>query len=83
MVARGGEGSKTVTAATDGTGPIDFEDKVTNREAQPHPNRVSIVVGSMHERKMELAKRADGGFVALPGGYGTLEEVGSCEVGCT
>ncbi len=32
-----------------------------------------IVVESMHERKAEMAKRADG-FIALPGGAGTLEE---------
>ena len=31
------------------------------------------VVGSMHERKAMMAQRADA-FVALPGGYGTLEE---------
>jgi uncharacterized protein (TIGR00730 family) len=31
------------------------------------------VVGTMHERKALLASRADA-FVALPGGYGTLEE---------
>ncbi len=31
------------------------------------------VVGTMHERKALLAERADA-FVALPGGYGTLEE---------
>ncbi|PVG02587.1 hypothetical protein CPB86DRAFT_528799 [Serendipita vermifera] len=30
---------------------------------------------SMHDRKLEMAKKADGGFVALPGGFGTLEEV--------
>ena len=29
---------------------------------------------SMHERKVEMANRA-GGFIALPGGYGTFEEV--------
>ena len=28
----------------------------------------------MHERKVEMASRA-GGFIALPGGYGTFEEV--------
>ncbi len=32
------------------------------------------VVGSMHERKMVMAALADG-FVALPGGFGTLEEI--------
>jgi uncharacterized protein (TIGR00730 family) len=31
------------------------------------------VVGTMHERKALLAERADA-FVALPGGYGTLDE---------
>jgi len=31
------------------------------------------VVGSMHERKALMAERSDG-FVALPGGFGTLEE---------
>ncbi len=31
------------------------------------------VVGSMHERKAKMAELADG-FVALPGGMGTLEE---------
>jgi uncharacterized protein (TIGR00730 family) len=32
------------------------------------------VVGSMHERKARMAELSDG-FVALPGGMGTLEEV--------
>lgn len=32
-----------------------------------------VVVDSMHERKAEMAKRADG-FMVLPGGAGTLEE---------
>ena len=31
------------------------------------------VVGSMHERKQKMADLADG-FVALPGGFGTLDE---------
>ena len=35
------------------------------------------VVGSMHERKALMADLADG-FIALPGGMGTLEEL--CEV---
>ena len=35
------------------------------------------VVGSMHERKALMAELSDG-FMALPGGYGTLEEF--CEV---
>ena len=32
------------------------------------------VVGSMHERKKRMFDLADG-FVALPGGFGTLEEI--------
>jgi len=36
-----------------------------------------IVVGSMHERKARMAELADG-FIALPGGYGTFEEI--CEM---
>lgn len=33
-----------------------------------------LVVGSMHERKLAMADRADA-FIALPGGVGTFEEV--------
>jgi uncharacterized protein (TIGR00730 family) len=33
-----------------------------------------LVVGSMHERKAKMAELADG-FVAVPGGIGTLEEL--------
>ena len=36
-----------------------------------------VEVGSMHERKARMAELADA-FIALPGGYGTLEEF--CEV---
>jgi hypothetical protein len=36
-----------------------------------------VVVRSMHERKARMAELAEG-FVALPGGYGTLEEI--CEM---
>ncbi len=33
-----------------------------------------VVTASMHERKAEMARLADG-FIALPGGFGTFEEV--------
>lgn len=33
-----------------------------------------IMVNSMHERKQKMAELADG-FIALPGGFGTLEEL--------
>ena len=40
-----------------------------------HPGLTELhVVGSMHERKALMAELADG-FVALPGGMGTLEEL--------
>lgn len=40
-----------------------------------HPRLTSLhVVRSMHERKAKMAELADG-FVALPGGLGTLEEL--------
>jgi uncharacterized protein (TIGR00730 family) len=35
------------------------------------------VVGSMHERKAMMAELSDG-FIALPGGLGTLEELFEC-----
>lgn len=40
-----------------------------------HPGVADMrVVGSMHERKALMAELADG-FVAMPGGYGTFEEL--------
>ncbi|WP_020484153.1 TIGR00730 family Rossman fold protein [Methylomonas sp. MK1] len=40
-----------------------------------HPNLTELhVTESMHERKMLMAELADG-FIALPGGIGTLEEL--------
>lgn len=33
-----------------------------------------LIVGSMHERKLAMADRADG-FIAMPGGVGTFEEL--------
>jgi uncharacterized protein (TIGR00730 family) len=40
-----------------------------------HPRLTELLwVGSMHERKATMAARADA-FVALPGGFGTLDEM--------
>ncbi|KDQ59633.1 hypothetical protein JAAARDRAFT_33208 [Jaapia argillacea MUCL 33604] len=63
MVAAGGEAS----AGSGGKTHVVLGEK--GREAVE-----TIVVNSMHERKVEMARRA-GGFVALPGGFGTYEEV--------
>lgn len=40
-----------------------------------HPTQVEMrVVGSMHERKALMAELSDG-FIVLPGGFGTLDEL--------
>ncbi|KAI0320336.1 hypothetical protein OF83DRAFT_1053375 [Amylostereum chailletii] len=66
MLAAGGEGDKTVA-------PEEY--KVFVRLSEPGREGVEvIVVQSMHERKVEMAKRACG-FVGLPGGFGTFEEI--------
>ncbi|TFK42704.1 hypothetical protein BDQ12DRAFT_289355 [Crucibulum laeve] len=64
MVAAGGEQEKS-----DPGNSLKVVLDVPGREAAE-----TIVVNSMHERKVEMAKRADG-FIGLPGGFGTFEEV--------
>ncbi|MGY0632886.1 LOG family protein [Luteimonas sp. A478] len=44
------------------------------REMAHHGVTALEVVGSMHERKSRMFDLADG-FIALPGGFGTLEEI--------
>ncbi|RPD59202.1 hypothetical protein L227DRAFT_586761 [Lentinus tigrinus ALCF2SS1-6] len=61
MVAAGGEVSQTQENRRP---PLMLKQK----------GREKIVVNSMHERKAEMA-RSSCGFVGLPGGYGTFEEV--------
>jgi hypothetical protein len=46
---------------------------LSEREVEHRGLTSLVIVDSMHERKAEMAKRADG-FIALPGGAGTLEE---------
>ena len=48
-------------------------DRTYDSVALDHPD--TVFVASMHERKMMMAELADGGFVGLPGGLGTFEEV--------
>ncbi|XP_006458229.1 hypothetical protein AGABI2DRAFT_199661 [Agaricus bisporus var. bisporus H97] len=62
MVAGGGEKPKS-----------DEEDGVELQDTRRERVK-TVVVQSMHERKVEMAKRVDG-FIGLPGGYGTFEEV--------
>ncbi len=47
---------------------------LTTEELMGYPIGELIVVATMHERKAQMAARADA-FVALPGGFGTLDEL--------
>lgn len=49
--------------------PKDIADRVGHTELSE-----LYIVGSMHERKTKMFELSDG-FIALPGGFGTLEEV--------
>ncbi|KAK4285498.1 hypothetical protein QN277_002189 [Acacia crassicarpa] len=44
------------------------------REISGETSGEEKIVADMHERKSEMAKHADA-FIALPGGYGTMEEL--------
>ena len=49
--------------------------KMLTKKEIAHPDLTELhVVASMHERKTMMAALSDG-FIALPGGYGTLEEI--------
>ncbi|UZJ57325.1 hypothetical protein CBS101457_006645 [Exobasidium rhododendri] len=56
--------------STEGKGPV-----LSNPDAQNLGKTESIVVDDMHTRKRVMADKSDLGFVALPGGFGTFEEV--------
>lgn len=49
-------------------------DKLVDLELAYHDADELVVTTSMSERKRIMAERADA-FIALPGGFGTLEEV--------
>ncbi|KZT20267.1 hypothetical protein NEOLEDRAFT_1140975 [Neolentinus lepideus HHB14362 ss-1] len=68
MIAAGGEEDKT------GKGDAkDYAVYVTLNE-RGREQVDTVIVNSMHERKVEMAKRS-AGFIALPGGFGTFEEI--------
>jgi len=74
---RGGEVTGVVPEAMVAAGGEGSGDPSTLHVFVNEPGRESIetiVVGSMHERKVEMAKRACA-FIGLPGGFGTFEEV--------
>ncbi|TFK46024.1 hypothetical protein OE88DRAFT_1688329 [Heliocybe sulcata] len=68
MVAAGGEGEKT--------GKGEARDQavhiILNERGREKVD--TVIVNSMHERKVEMARRS-AAFIALPGGYGTFEEI--------
>jgi uncharacterized protein (TIGR00730 family) len=47
---------------------------LATKEVSHHGLDDLFVVGSMHERKAKMAELSDG-FIALPGGWGTIEEI--------
>lgn len=47
---------------------------LSREEIAHHGLTELILVESMHERKLKMSELADG-FIALPGGFGTLEEL--------
>jgi len=62
MVAAGGEGKQGEASAH------------VHLDKKGSESLETIVVSSMHDRKVEMAQRSCG-FVGLPGGFGTFEEV--------
>ncbi len=47
---------------------LNRRERINNRTTETH------IVANMHERKALMADRADG-FIAMPGGFGTFEEL--------
>ncbi|KAI0818493.1 hypothetical protein BC629DRAFT_1579097 [Irpex lacteus] len=65
MVVSGGEKEQTQGQ---------LQAKATAQALFNEQNRKNVVVDSMHERKLEMAKRSCA-FITLPGGYGSFEEL--------
>ncbi|TIB79250.1 hypothetical protein E3Q23_00356 [Wallemia mellicola] len=57
-----------------GVGEKGRGEKSTESDIDTFPNLDTVVVESMHERKLAMAERSRA-FIALPGGFGTLEEL--------
>ena len=69
------QGARAAGGAVVGVIPAALQRKEIAYDA--HELTELIVVGSMHDRKATMAALADG-FIALPGGFGTFEEI--CEM---
>lgn len=67
-------GAIAEAALAGGSSVVGILPKVLKNREIAHPGLTELhYVGSMHERKAMMADRADA-FVALPGGFGTLDE---------
>lgn len=64
-----GHKTGTTTVSNEGVGPTVLNPDTGSGHVE------TVVVQSMHERKQRMAQESNLGFVGLPGGYGTFEEV--------
>lgn len=75
----GGEGSKvdveTAPTTKEELGVVKQHGEPVLLAEKGREKTETVVVSSMHERKVAMAERATGGFIGLPGGFGTFEEV--------
>ncbi|KAK0547413.1 CCR4-NOT regulatory complex component [Tilletia horrida] len=70
--ARGHAGDATAnTGSTEGTGEVTLH---ADSDQQSHRLQLEMV-DDMHERKQLMAQQSGLGFIGLPGGFGTFEEV--------
>ncbi|CAO1630370.1 unnamed protein product [Parajaminaea phylloscopi] len=73
MTSSAPSGHPTASVASqEGSGPTQLS---TDAAGSASTRLETRVVSSMHERKALMAKESGLGFVGLPGGYGTFEEV--------
>jgi uncharacterized protein (TIGR00730 family) len=70
MMGRAADGALAAGGRVTGIIPGHLHDREV-----AHPGLTElVVVASMHDRKRQMAERSDG-FIVLPGGYGTLDEL--------
>lgn len=68
-VPSGHPGHSATVVSNEGTGPTVLNPTAGTGHVE------TAVVQSMHERKQRMAAESNLGFIGLPGGYGTFEEV--------
>lgn len=65
----GQKAASTILVSKEGVGPTVLNPDAGSGQVE------TVVVQSMHERKQRMAAESNLGFIGLPGGYGTFEEV--------